>query len=343
MQIAQCYFRFLHGGIEEHILNLSEEIKTQGHSVDLIAGGWLRKDAPMFPLKETGYANFPLLRKYSFASKASKYLKDFDLVHCHDWSSALAAQEAEVPYVLTCHTFYPYKSWKNLLFKYFLKKALSKAKGIIATNNFVKEGLNREYNVEAEVIPNGVTLKEFYRSKSEPFILFVGRLSPEKGLRVLVKAFDAICKKRNDVNLKIVGDGPLKLELIEYSKKNPQIEICGYITKDELRNLYSRCSFLVLPSVIEDFGVVLLEAQASSKPVISTNAGGISEIVQHKRTGLLVKQGDVKELVEAMLLLINDEKLRENMGAQARSFVEQFDWGKIASKIVKVYEEAIKR
>jgi glycosyltransferase involved in cell wall biosynthesis len=110
-----------------------------------------------------------------------------------------------------------------------------------------------------------------------------------------------------------------------------------------LPKVYNCADVFVLPSIQEGQGIVILEAQASAKPVVAFDIGGVNETVQNKETGLLVNQGNADELADALLKLITDKPLREKMGSNGRMFVsENYTWDICSKKMLKVYLEALR-
>ena len=116
----------------------------------------------------------------------------------------------------------------------------------------------------------------------------------------------------------------------------------GNLKEDALSAVYNCADVFVLPSIQEGQGIVLLEAQASGKPVVAFDVGGVNEAVRNKETGLLVKRGSSDELADALLRFLSDKSLSEKMGANGRRFVsENFTWDICAQKMLKVYGEAL--
>jgi glycosyltransferase involved in cell wall biosynthesis len=142
----------------------------------------------------------------------------------------------------------------------------------------------------------------------------------------------------------IVGDGPLKDNLISYANKEGISENFTFLgsVPDHMLPIYYNCAdVFVSPSLQEGQGITLLEAQATTKPVIAFDVSAISEVVKNKITGLLV-QPDSYELANAISDLLSDESLREKMGNSGREFVEKnFSWDICAQKMSKVYHEAL--
>ena len=230
---------------------------------------------------------------------------------------------------------------------------------IVTVSNYSEDRIVKLYDVDKvkiRVVPNGVDTEKFkpvgegeklkkrLGLRDKQVVLFVGRLIPRKGLPFLVEAARQVVKERDETVFLIVGDGPLKnqltsqLEKIELSR---HFVFLGDVKDALLPVLYDSADVFALPSIQEGQGIALLEAQASAKPVVAFNVGGVPEAVLDKETGLLVKPGKV-ELAGAILKLLLDSSLRERMGAKGREFVSNnFSWDICAQKMLRVYFEAL--
>ena len=191
-------------------------------------------------------------------------------------------------------------------------------------------GLNPE---KICTFPRGVDLYRFNPGKRNGFLesryqapegiklLYVGRISKEKNLQMLVRAFTTINESRPDVQLVMVGDGPYLEEMQEALANKPCI-FTGYLGGEDLAAVYASSDLFLFPSTTDTFGNVVLEAQASGVPVIVTDAGGPQENTLPGRTGLVVKADDEAEFVQAALSLIDDPVTRRRMSQEARSYIE---------------------
>ncbi len=153
------------------------------------------------------------------------------------------------------------------------------------------------------------------------YVLFVGRLSREKGIRTLLRAVQNL-----DVPVRIVGDGPLRAEYDRHVQEHDTAHVTfeGYKSGDDLRRLYANAAFLVIPSeCYENAPMTILEACAYGKPVIGSRIGGISEMIEPGRTGLLFTPGEADELAACIRTLWPDESLRSKMGRAARQKVQK--------------------
>jgi glycogen(starch) synthase len=262
-----------------------------------------------------------------------------------------------------------YQSFRNRIANYFMHR-LAKLEGetaknatlIVTISKYSLEKIENYYGVDAakvRIVPNGVDPEEFKpvaetdreggRRRlglgSEPCVLFVGSLIPRKGLPFLVEAAEKIVKEYSGTKFVIVGEGPLKNRLLsnlETANLSGNFTFLGNVKGDMLPALYNCADVFALPSIQEGQGIVLLEAQASARPVVAFDVGGVNEAVRNGETGLLVKRGSTEELADALLKLLSDKALREKMGANGRRFVtENFTWDICAQKMLNVYREAL--
>ena len=165
-------------------------------------------------------------------------------------------------------------------------------------------------------------------------VLWVGRMSPEKGLDFLAVVYDQLRRRRDDVQLVLVGDGPYREQLAELL---PGASFLGYRTGDELATIYASADVFVFPGRAETFGQVLLEAAASGLPAVVTTGIGVDENVARDETALVAPPGDAVGFVAALERLLDDESLRQTMGLLARERALQRSWPATFSHMREVY------
>ena len=260
-----------------------------------------------------------------------------------------------------------YPSVRGRVANFFMKK-LSKleeetaknATIIVTISNYSLEKIQKYYNIEqskVRIVPNGVDIEKFKPMDTKPVrqkfglgnelcVLFVGSLIPRKGVPFLVEAAKKVVKDQSDTKFLIVGDGPQRNQLSDSLKTanlSDNFKFLGNLKDNLLPEVYNCADVFVLPSIQEGQGIVLLEAQASGKPVIAFDVGGVNEAIQNQETGFLVKRGNINALADALLKLLTDKALREKMGSNGRRFVsENYTWDICAQKMLKVYYEALK-
>lgn len=177
--------------------------------------------------------------------------------------------------------------------------------------------------------------------------LFVGRLSEKKGVKYLLDAANNVCSDNNGFHLTIVGTGPLETNLHKYAEKH-DLETCvtftGWISEEELHDHYVSANFVVVPSIETESGdtegmpTVIAEAFASANPVIATDVGGISDVVEDGKNGYIVRQKRPDELAEKMALLSSNSDLRRELSTQALKTANDLDWqrcGKTYARIIR--------
>ena len=229
---------------------------------------------------------------------------------------------------------------------------------VVTISDYSREKLAQLYDVDkskVRIVPNGVDTERFKPSEggeelkrriglgNRPIVLFVGRLIPRKGLSYLIEAAKVIVRECRDVVFLIVGDGPLRDTLVSHvggAGLSENFLFVGDVREALIPSLYNCADIFVLPSIQEGQGIALLEAQASEKPVVAFNTGGVREALKDEETGLLTEVGS-QSLANALLRLLHDEFLREKMGRQGRDFVSStLSWDVCARKMVEVYREA---
>jgi len=241
----------------------------------------------------------------------------------------------------------------NFLVWPFINHTLKRAKKIIVSNpNLIKSSpYLKKFQQKCEVIPFGVDLSKFekfdkkkiqkIKEKYGDFVLFVGRLNYYKGLGYLIEAMESV-----KANLIIIGEGPEKRNL-EFRIKNlglgDKIFFLPFQKEEELVNYYRACPVFVLPSIFksEAFGLVLIEAMACGKPVVSTELGtGTSFVNQDGVTGFVVPPKDSQALVKALQKILENKKLAQEFGQNARNrVIEEFSLEKMLIGILEVYKK----
>ncbi len=314
-------------------------------------------------------------------------LRDVDVIHCHTWythlAGCLARQLTGAPLVLTTHSLEPHRPWKveqlgsaYQASTWIERTAYQNADGVVAVSEAMREDVHSLYSVPRQrirVIPNGIELDQYRPTPArtvlerhgidadKPYILFVGRITRQKGIIHLVHAIRHIRPGTQIVLCAGAPDTPEigreVTEAVEEARRrttNTVIWIARMLPKDDIIPLYSQAALFVCPSVYEPFGIINLEAMACGTPVVASAVGGIKEVVIPEETGLLVPfeprgPADFEprdperfafDLAEAINRLLDDPERRRHMGRQARERVERsFGWPSIARRTCDFYEE----
>jgi len=236
----------------------------------------------------------------SFARAARRAAGRADLVHAHWLPSGFAAIATGKPYVLTVHgTDAELAGRLPALFRPVVRRARS----VLSVSESLTETARTLGARDVRVVPVGVSVPDEIAGPDEPpHVLYVGRLSEEKGILDLLKATAG-------VPLAVVGDGPLRDRVPSAIGFVPPAEVGAYL---------ERAAVVVCPSRREGYGVVAREAMAHGRPVVATRVGGLAEAVVDGETGLLVAPGDVAALRAALERLLSDPALAARMGAAGR-------------------------
>jgi glycosyltransferase involved in cell wall biosynthesis len=220
-----------------------------------------------------------------------------------------------------------------------------KADLVIVDNEHNKKIVMDRYRVDERkirpMVMEGVDLNLYQPSSCEGnVILFVGRLHERKGLDLLLPIFKKVLDKE-EAHLKIVGSGEMEKSLRSQVDKlgiQKNVEFMGYLSDSDMQNEYSKASFFISPSRYEGFGIVLLEALASGLPLVATNTGISSKVIEENKNGFLV---NYENMEEAILRLLRDQNLRMNMGHRSREIAQDYSWRRVAKGMISVYEELI--
>jgi colanic acid/amylovoran biosynthesis glycosyltransferase len=198
-----------------------------------------------------------------------------------------------------------------------------------------------------KVIHCGLDLDKYrYRPPSERIssIFCAARLSPEKGIEFLIHAVKLLLDQGHDLQLRLAGDGPSKEELVRVTselKLSDRVHFLGFLNEDEIISELEDCDLFVLPSFVEGLPVSAMEAMAIGVPVIATNIAGTSELVEHGRTGLLVRPSDSRALADAIVTMITDYDFRLSAAELGRKkIVDEFDLAKESAKLNLVLLES---
>jgi glycosyltransferase involved in cell wall biosynthesis len=188
---------------------------------------------------------------------------------------------------------------------------------------------------------------ERYGIHREDFvILYLGRLHPKKSPEDMVKAFPKIVREVPNAKLVIAGKGSEKEKLeklVQELKLQGKVIFTGFVSENAKWGLLKRCDIFVLPSIVEAFGIALIEAMACGKPVIATNVGPFPEIIKDGETGVLIPVHSPPSLADAVISLARNPEKRMLIGKKAKEEVEnRFDIRKIANDYLKIYDEAVK-
>ena len=277
--------------------------------------------------------------------------ENIDIVHLHSciWGGlggAFIAKKLNVPLVITEHSSY-YRRFKvNFFEKQIIKYSLNKAKKVISVSNYLKKDVKKYYNGNIDVIPNMVNCEEFLctqsinKTNNKKFtFMTLCYLKKNKGVDILIRAFSNYFKEEN-VQLIVAGDGPERGNLEKLSvdlEISDKVIFKGSLSRDEVKNAMNNCNVFVLASRVETFGVVLIEALASGKPIISTKNGGANDIVNDKN-GNLVNIDDIDEFGESMYSIYKDYS-KYNSFEIREDCIKRYSKETVIEKILSIYSK----
>lgn len=238
---------------------------------------------------------------------------------------------------------------------------MKRADRIIAVSQFTKRDIMGVFGIpesRIEVIYHGVHPEDYVfpevakvklRStlgiNSQPMILFVGKLTPRKGVDILLRALPQVLKEVKG-KLVLAGSGNQRdyQYLAQTLSISDKLRFLGRVPDNTLRLLYSSCDLFVLPSRLEGLGIVILEAMAAGKPIVATNVGGIPELIESGQNGILVEANNEGELASAIVKVLSDKSLARAIGENNMKKVrERFSWEVAAQKTECVYNGLIKK
>jgi glycogen synthase len=346
------------------------EVRCFGDQDSAADGLRARGYRPWDRLRQSGQRrDTPALEALSVGLAMAADPMDAEVVHSHTWYAALGGvlirRLFDVPLVLTMHSLEPLRPWKqdqlgagHSLSSWVEREAVEEAERVIAVSEGMRADILAHFRVDPErvvVLHNGVDAGAFTRTDRRdalgrhgvrtPYVLFVGRISEQKGLFPLLAAVDALPA---DVQLVLCAASPdtpeLGQRLAAGVAGRPRVRwINAMLPREDVVQLYSHASVFVCPSIYEPFGLINLEAMACGTAVVATAVGGIPEVVVDGETGLLVAPGDSDALAQAIRRLLDDRALASALGRAGRRRVEAlFSWDRIAERTLGVYADAIR-
>ncbi len=390
---------YIYGGAGVHIDFLSQELAKlaeievrcfgmQNEQVDSM--NVLGIQSSLTKMEDVTNPHIKMFHNLSKNVEMSQHTLQADVVHCHTWYTHLAGiftrELLQVPLILTTHSLETHRPWKveQLGNGYFLSRwienhAYNTADGVIAVSQQMKTDVIEAYGINPEkvtVIHNGIDpefykptfdlelLKEYGINPDVPFVLFVGRITRQKGISQLISAakyFDkncqiVLCAGAPDTP-EIAAETETLINELK-SQRDGVILISEMLPREKIKVLYSHARVFACPSLYEPFGIINLEAMSCETPVVGSSVGGIPEIIIEGKTGYLIPLESVsrtnfnpknpeefqKEFASKINILLNDESLANQMGKAGRERVlEKFSWESIAKTTYNYYQEVISK
>ena len=322
------------GGTAKHVQGLSNFLKSENHTLKIISS----ENTFTVPIRK--------LKNPSFMFSAffkTKFTKDFDIIHAHHPIAALSFKGTSAKKVVTFHGIFNKQieilhgeTAQNISNKYE-QNALKWADAITAGSKEAYEYYS-DLGYDVHYIPNAIDIGELpldVKQKYEKQIIFVGRLSKEKGVNSLIELAKILPK---EIHLIIVGSGPFENKIKNIAEKYSNIKFLGYLPKNKVIPLLRGSFALIQPSLAEGISTTVLEAMACQIPIIGTNVGGNKELIINNENGFLISPNSIEELNEKFILLSNNVDLVEKFGNKSLELVKKFEWSTVGKKYVKLYE-----
>ncbi len=294
----------------------------------------------------------------------------YSLIHVHDWLTASAGIELKhawkIPLVTTIHATERGRHQSHLpsetshSINQLEWQACFESWRLIVCSSYMAGELRRFFDVPLDkvtLIPNGVDVTPFQSCSEErirelkasfaPFgeklLFYVGRITPEKGVQVLLKALPSIREKHPNVRLLVAGRNSEQLQpLVDELGIGDAVELLGFVDSETRDCLYRCVDAAVFPSLYEPFGIVALEAMAAGCSVIASQVGGLAEVVDHRRTGLTVRVNDTQSIAWAVDQLFTDPLQAQAMRARAiQEVTRSYNWLTIGASTLSMYAAVV--
>ncbi|BBZ23430.1 glycosyltransferase family 4 protein [Mycolicibacter hiberniae] len=355
-----CPYSFdVPGGVQAHVLQLSEVLRTRGHDVSVLAPASPDVTLPDYVVSGGKSVAIPYngsVARLQFSPAAHRKVKkwlangDFDVLHLHEPNapslSMLALNVAEGPIVATFHTSTT-KSLTLSVVQALLRPMHEKIIGRIAVSDLARRWQMEALGSDAVEIPNGVDVASFAAAQPLPgypragrTVLFLGRYDePRKGMAVLLGALPALAETHRDVEVLIVGRGDEDELCRAAGKLAKHLRFLGQVDDAEKASALRSADVYCAPNTGgESFGIVLAEAMSAGTAVVASDLDAFRRVLNDGQAGRLVPVDDHEALAAALIELLDDDALRAAYVAAGAEAVRRFDWPVVADQIIRVYE-----
>ena len=357
-----------YGGVTRHITHLAEEFQRRDHEVHIIApssdGAEIQRPVPFHRLGTpvSIHTNGSVAR-ISLGPRLSNELKQilasgaFDILHLHEpLLPALPLAVLRASRATNVGTFHAYRQSHVGYFyaKPILRYFFSMLHGRIAVSECARDFVADTFPGDYRIIPNGIDPDRFKRpvppidwmNDGRANVLFVGRLEKRKGLSYLLRAWGNVRREFPSARLVVVGAGGALEHYRSFvgSRGSDDIVFTGKVSDEDLPRYYQSTHVFCAPSTgQESFGIILLEAMAAGKAIVSTDIPGYRDVVTHGQQALLVPPKDAEGLAGALIHVLADPGLRARLGTAGSQTAQRFAWGRIADEVLDFYAETIHR
>ena len=364
-------------GVVTSVINSAMELRKRGHKVYIFTSGNQKHTVPedlredVFFMRSMRFRKYPQYSLAIFPFASALRIKDLniELIHAHTpfmmgVSGLTIAKVNRIPLVGSFHTLFTdkrvideYTSLSPMLRKMAYNKAWSyvrffynKCGRTIAPSESIKSLLASNQIDNVDVVPNGVDIKRFrkadgsairdrYAPKGEKLVLYLGRLSKEKGVDVMIRSAKVLSKKK-DVKFLIAGTGPAHEQYRRMTARmglSKNVSFCGFVEQSELPKLYAAADVICMPSTFETQGIVSLEAMASGKPVVGADYLALKEIIDDGKNGEKFKPGSSADCAAKIEKVINNIDAYKGMLETAKRFSVE----RSTDRLLETYEKTM--
>jgi phosphatidylinositol alpha-mannosyltransferase len=358
-------------GVGTHISCLEKQFTRMGHEVKIIAPAskaaytlderFIRIGTPR-PIPVSGsIARITMSIRLESQIREVFTREKFDICHLHEpLMPTLCTTILRLKFCPMVGTFHasggkPWYTMFSPIMKWYLDRWFRKLDGRICVSRPAYEYVNKYFPAEYTMIPNGIDTHHFNSQvtaidmfKDDKFnVLFVGRMEKRKGFDYLWKAYRLV--KQEIPNTRLIAVGPGTRLRNKYEKRISRsglndVVFAGYAHYDELPRFYKTADVVCFPNIgWESFGIVLLEAMSTGKPIVASAIDGFTSVMTDGAEGITVPPRNVEKLAEAILKLIRDENLRREMGSRGKPRAQQFDWSVVSRRLMDFYIETLNR
>jgi glycosyltransferase involved in cell wall biosynthesis len=349
-------------GTEIATLNIAKNLVKRGHEVHVIT--WLDAGFPKKSMQDGFYVHRVFGKNIRFFSPVLFWIKILlclrsihpDIIHIQNIRLGipgyLSKKLFKIPYVIYARGSENIHHLSSIS-SYILRLTLLNANKVLVLTQDMKNDIKSFYKGDILVIPNGIELDKFenfstdyLRTEQKKSIIFIGRFVPIKGLEYLIKAMDVIQKENENIYLTLVGDGNQRNFLEDMVKKlhlGKKVIFKGIIENTQVPKYLIQSDVFVLPSLSEGFPNVILEAMAAGLPIVTTNVGGLAEIIKNGENGYVVEPKNPDQLARKLLDILQNNDLRSLMSRNNIDKAKQYSWESIVSDLESVYSNVVKK
>jgi phosphatidyl-myo-inositol alpha-mannosyltransferase len=349
------------GGVQVHVRRLTLQLLRRGHDALVLAparsaptDSFVRAVGRPFEIPFNG-SNVPLCFSRQSSHRVAEALDRFspDIVHVHEpfapSTSMIAAWQARSPVVATYHAYAEHARLLTTVSP-LLGAIAGRIDLHIAVSDAARCHAAHATSADFQMVPNGTDPEMFQNVEPAALppgrkLLFLNRLDPRKGFRVLVRAFESLASQYPDLLLLVVGDGQ-EADVVQLLRREirERVVMLGALPHDRVAPYFAAADVFLAPATgSESFGIVLLEAMAAGLPIVASDIPGYREVVRNGLEGILVQAGDDAALSRAIGRVLDNPSLSARLGAAGRARVQEFSWETIAARIETLYDVAAAR